>query len=239
MKQFTFLILFIFSLNSCESTKTSADKPSFDFLVGEWIRTNEKPDRKTYENWKKVDKNTFFLAMYGATAGISAITKISGAINQAVLAIVNDRKVSNNYFLLNFFELKKDWIIDTYTQGGQPNLNADIVKKISIPLPPLSEQEKIAEVLSDTDLWIESTEALLAKKRQIKKGAMQKLLSPKEDWEVRKLGEVCDYKNGKGLEKLIVKNGKLKILVGNTACLMQNIVFPTLFYKIKTRQFII
>lgn len=59
MKQFTFLILFIFSLNSCESTKTSADKPSFDFLVGEWIRTNEKSDRKTYENWKKVDKNTF------------------------------------------------------------------------------------------------------------------------------------------------------------------------------------
>ena len=45
MKQFTFLILFIFSLNSCESTKTSADKPSFDFLVGEWIRTNEKADR--------------------------------------------------------------------------------------------------------------------------------------------------------------------------------------------------
>ena len=59
MKQFTFLILFIFSLNSCESTKTSADKPSFDFLVGEWIRTNEKPDRKTYENWKKDKKNTF------------------------------------------------------------------------------------------------------------------------------------------------------------------------------------
>ena len=145
---------------------------------------------------KIVTKNTFLLAMYGATAGISAITKITGAINQAVLAIVNDRKVSNNYFLLNFFELKKDWIIDTYTQGGQPNLNADIVKKISIPLPPLSEQEKIAEVLSDTDLWIESTEALLAKKRQIKKGAMQKLLSPKEDWEVRKLGEVGEIITG-------------------------------------------
>ena len=36
-----------------------------------------------------------------------------------------------------------------------------------------------------------------------------------------------------------VENGKLKISVGNTACLMQSIVFPTLFYKIKTRQFII
>ena len=157
---------------------------------------------------KIVTKNTFLLAMYGATAGISAITKITGAINQAVLAIVNDRKVSNNYFLLNFFELKKDWIIDTYTQGGQPNLNADIVKKISIPLPPLAEQEKIAEVLSDTDFWIESTEALLAKKRQIKKGAMQKLLSPKEDWEVRKLGEVCVFQNGLGHEQFESEFGK-------------------------------
>ena len=161
---------------------------------------------------KIVDKNTFLLAMYGATAGISAITKISGAINQAVLAIVNDRKVSNNYFLLNFFELKKDWIIDTYTQGGQPNLNADIVKKISIPLPPLSEQEKIAEVLSDTDLWIESTEALLAKKRQIKKGAMQKLLSPKEDWEVAELKDVAWFQEGPGLRNWQFTDSGMKVI---------------------------
>ena len=161
---------------------------------------------------KIVTKNTFLLAMYGATAGISAITKITGAINQAVLAIVNDRKVSNNYFLLNFFELKKDWIIDTYTQGGQPNLNADIVKKISIPLPPLSEQEKIAEVLSDTDLWIESTEALLAKKRQIKKGAMLKLLSPKEDWEVAELKNVAWFQEGPGLRNWQFTDSGMKVI---------------------------
>ncbi|MGV0924779.1 DUF6265 family protein [Empedobacter tilapiae] len=59
MKLFTFLLLFSFSLNSCQTNKTSPNKTSFDFLVGEWIRTNEKSDRKTYENWKKVDKNTF------------------------------------------------------------------------------------------------------------------------------------------------------------------------------------
>lgn len=99
-----------------------------------------------------------------------------------------------NLFLINAFRsniIQKQ--IDenlgaTINQITNKNLNS-----FQIPLPPLSEQEKIAEVLSDTDLWIESTEALLAKKRQIKKGAMQKLLSPKEVWEVRKLGEVLDY----------------------------------------------
>lgn len=59
MKQITFLLLFILLQNSCETNKTATDKPNFDFLVGEWIRTNEKSDRKTYENWKKVDKRTF------------------------------------------------------------------------------------------------------------------------------------------------------------------------------------
>ena len=92
----------------------------------------------------------------------------------------------------------------TYTTRALTN--GRVLSNIQIPLPPLSEQEKIAEVLSDTDFWIESTEALLAKKRQIKKGAMQKLLSPKEDWEVRKLGEVAEYRRGSfpqpyGLEK--------------------------------------
>lgn len=76
----------------------------------------------------------------------------------------------------------------TYTTRALTN--GRVLSNIQIPLPPLAEQEKIAEVLSDTDLWIESTEALLAKKRQIKKGAMQKLLSPKQDWEVKKLGDL-------------------------------------------------
>lgn len=66
------------------------------------------------------------------------------------------------------------------------------LKGIQIPLPPLREQEAIAEALSDADAWIESLEQLIAKKRLIKKGAMQELLTPKEDWEVKKLGEVID-----------------------------------------------
>ena len=49
-----------------------------------------------------------------------------------------------------------------------------------IPLPPtLSEQKAIAEALSDADALIESLEQLLAKKRQIKQGAMQELLTGK------------------------------------------------------------
>ena len=114
-----------------------------------------------------------------------------------------------NLFLINAFRsniIQKQ--IDENLGATINQITNKNLKSFQIPLPPLSEQEKIAEVLSDTDLWIESTEALLAKKRQIKKGAMQKLLSPKEDWEVRKLGEVCVFQNGLGHEQFESEFGK-------------------------------
>ena len=76
-----------------------------------------------------------------------------------------------------------------------------------IPLPPtLAEQEAIAEALSDADALIESLEQLLAKKRQIKKGAMQELLTGKKrlpgfsgEWEQKRAwGDRFNSKSGKG-----------------------------------------
>ena len=53
--------------------------------------------------------------------------------------------------------------------------------EIAVPLPPTkAEQEAIAEALSDADALIESLEQLLIKKRQIKQGAMQELLTGKK-----------------------------------------------------------
>jgi len=125
-----------------------------------------------------VSRGTFLLAMYGATAGVCAITNIEGAINQAVLAI-HSTKIESE-FLYNFFSLRKDWIIRTYTQGGQPNLSGHIVKSIKIPLPPtLTEQKAIAQILSDMDVEIEQLETKKAKCQSIKQGMMQELLTGK------------------------------------------------------------
>ena len=66
-------------------------------------------------------------------------------------------------------------------KSGVPGVNRNDLHEIIVPLPPtLSEQEAIAEALSDADALIESLEQLLAKKRQIKKGAMQELLTGKK-----------------------------------------------------------
>lgn len=67
------------------------------------------------------------------------------------------------------------------------------LKQIKIPLPSLPEQKAIATVLSDMDSLIEALEKKITKKRLIKKGAMQKLLKPKEGWEKKKLGDFLQY----------------------------------------------
>jgi len=84
------------------------------------------------------------------------------------------------------------------------NLNQATLSSLVIPIPPQKiEQEAIAEALSDADALIESLEQLLAKKRQIKQGAMQELLTGKKrlpsfsgEWQVSKLSEVADIRSG-------------------------------------------
>ena len=66
--------------------------------------------------------------------------------------------------------------------------------KVKLPLPPtLTEQKTIAQVLSDMDALIQVLEKKIVKKKHLKKGMMQKLLTPKEDWEVKTLGDFLDY----------------------------------------------
>lgn len=83
------------------------------------------------------------------------------------------------------------------------HIYANNLKSIKIPLLPLPEQEAIASALSDADEWIEHLEQLIAKKRLIKQGAMQTLLTPKEDWEVKKLGEVLQFGSGRDYKHLL------------------------------------
>ena len=88
-------------------------------------------------------------------------------------------------------------VIAGSTVSANTNINQDTLKSLKLAFPKsLPEQELIAEALSDADAWIESLEQLIAKKRHIKQGAMQELLSPKEHWEVKKLGEVGEIITG-------------------------------------------
>ncbi len=95
-------------------------------------------------------------------------------------------------------------VIGASSVSANTNINQDNLKQIPIPLPPTkAEQEAIAEALSDADTLIESLEQLLVKKRQLKQGAMQELLTGKKrlpgfsgEWEVKRLGDVAEIVMG-------------------------------------------
>ena len=95
------------------------------------------------------------------------------------------------YYYLLSKEGQNQIVLDT-SSTGVPMITQKQIENFIVPLPPLPEQTAIAEVLSNTDNLIQALEKKIAKKRNIKKGAMQKLLQPKEGWEVKKLGEVVE-----------------------------------------------
>lgn len=110
---------------------------------------------------------------------------------------VTDFKDNHSKFIYYLFETI-NW--SSYNSGsGVPTLNRNDVHGLLLACPPNEEQKKIAEALSDVDELIFSLEELIAKKKNIKKGAMQQLLTGKKrlpgftgEWKEIKLGQAGD-----------------------------------------------
>ena len=124
---------------------------------------------------KMVYKGDLLYALYGANSGECAISKIDGAINQAILCIRSN--IININFLYYALSYKKAQIVSTYLQGGQGNLSGEIVKNLSITFPNMDEQKAICSVINAQDTVIEKLEMELTYYLQKKKALMQLLLT--------------------------------------------------------------
>lgn len=130
------------------------------------------------------------LAGQGKTRGTAAINYVELSTNQSIGAILPS-KYFNSEFLYQCIDKRYDELRELSSGGGgRGGLNKALLMNLSILLPPLPEQEKIAEVLGDIDSLIDNTQQLVNKKKDIKTATMQKLLTPKEDWVERKIGEI-------------------------------------------------
>ena len=122
---------------------------------------------------KMVEVGDLLLAMYGATSGDIAVSKIKGAINQAILCI---RTRQNKKFIESVWNKHVSKNLRKYLQGGQGNLSADIVKGISFFFPTLKEQEKIANLVSLLDERIATQNKIIDKLQSLIKGIAQKIV---------------------------------------------------------------
>ncbi|MGD7052991.1 restriction endonuclease subunit S [Sutcliffiella horikoshii] len=124
---------------------------------------------------KTVKKGDILYALYGATSGEVGISKLNGAINQAILAI-KPILGDNPYFIYQWLKKSKNTIVNTYLQGGQGNLSGSIVKDLILSLPiNKDEQAKIGEFFKHFDEVIAFNQRELDGLKQTKKAFLQKI----------------------------------------------------------------
>ena len=126
------------------------------------------------------------------------------------MKLTPDPKKADSAFLFYLFsgsDLQRQ-IKNQSIGSSVPGFNLGRLRALRFRVPALHEQKAIAEALSDADALIESLEQLLTKKRQIKKGAMQELLTGKRrlpgfngKWEVKRLGELGGFLKGCGVSR--------------------------------------
>lgn len=126
---------------------------------------------------KWVPPNTPLIAMYGATAGVVSWLRIRALTNQAVLAVVPKSQETHSRWLYWILKFYSSQLIASVQGSGQPNLNKNLIDTLKVPYSPSLEQQKIAETLDQSDLYITHTENLIAKYQRIKTGLMQDLLT--------------------------------------------------------------
>ncbi len=120
-------------------------------------------------NCRIYPKHTLIVAMYGQgkTRGQVSELLIEAATNQACAAIIFDQSTIHckDYIKL-FFQKIYDEIRETAASGPQPNLNVQKIKNILVPLPPLSEQKRIVEKVSQLMKFCDELENDIKKNQQ-------------------------------------------------------------------------
>ena len=148
----------------------------------------------------KVIGNDILLNITGASIGRSCVVPSNfkeGNVNQhvCIIRLIETGSIKFIQLFLSSFSGQKS-IIRSQVGGNREGLNFQNVRSLKIPLPPLPEQKKIADILSTWDKAIETTQALIKKLQLRKKGLMQQLLTGKKrlpgfsgEWEEVRLGE--------------------------------------------------
>ena len=174
------------------------------------------PDCELDEDYL-VKENDILFARTGASTGKTYLyNKDDGKMFFAGFLIrANIHTQNNAYFIFSqtLTERYDNWVRIFSMRSGQPGINAQEYKSFEVLLPPLPEQQKIAEILSTQDKLIELQEKKIEQLKELKKAYLQKMFPKKgskypelrfkgftDPWEQRKLGDVTTYKNGKGYE---------------------------------------
>jgi restriction endonuclease S subunit len=140
--------------------------------------------------------DTVLIALTGATTGKTALLKIEACGNQSVTGILPSEN-HNSEFLLHYFKTQREVIFNKAWGGAQPHINQKYVKDYLVPLPPLQDQIRIADILS-------RTESLIAKRKEsirllddlVKSMFLDMFGDPytnTKKWQMHRLEDLCGF----------------------------------------------
>lgn len=200
-------------------------------LVGSHVYENEikceKANRITEESNMRLSasrlKSGDLVTVRVGEPGVTAVVPpVLDGCNCASMMIVRQGKSFDSTwlcFLMNS-RVGRSQIESVQYGTAQKQFNIIDAVEFIFPFPTKAEQTAIANALSDADTLIQSLTRLIAKKRQIKQGAMQTLLNPYENgrlkpgWVVKKMSEVCWFQEGPGVRNSQFTKSGIKLLNG-------------------------
>lgn len=152
----------------------------------------------------QLERGDYLFSIAGVLGRVACVQDdvLPANTNQALAIIrLSSGKDLDRRFI--FYSLKakpvEDYISNVNVAAAQANLSLENVADLPMVLPPLPEQRKIAAALSDVDEMIAALEKLIEKKRKIKTGAMQRLLTAKTRlpgfkgaWVEKRLGDCAE-----------------------------------------------
>ena len=135
-----------------------------------WLKTGDLTDGYIYEIQETItDKaleetsvkfnptGSVLIAMYGATIGKIGILTFPATTNQACCACVDYKAVTQKY-LFNFLLSHKEEFVKMGGGGAQPNISKEKIISTLIPIPPIAEQNRIADEIERLITFIEAIE---------------------------------------------------------------------------------
>ena len=182
---------------------TDLHNPKIDYAAMPALRISKR-DFDLY----KINVGDFLFARSGAIGRYGIVhEKVDAIFGSYIIRFVFDSsKLINEYFGF-VYETDVIWKqLLSITQGSSNiNINATNIKSLKVAIPPQKEEQSaIITSLSDADVLIEHLDKMIAKKKAIKQGTMQQLLTGKKrlpgfsgEWKVRELGEIAEIKTGK------------------------------------------
>jgi len=142
-----------------------------------------KIDKANYLKYKLNDGDILF-ARIGATTGKSALIdkEIDGVFASYLIRFKRNQEYLDSRFLHFFTQSNRYWLQVQKNKEGQlkKGINAKILAGLFVPLPPLPEQQKIAEILSSVDKRIETLRKRKERLEKVKRGLMEDLLTGKK-----------------------------------------------------------